>query len=244
MRTADGTGLLPAHPPRKILMALTSHAQLGDTGRTTGFHLPEAARPWKIFTDAGYVIDLVSPRGGRPPMHGADVTDSVQMAFLDDASISEQLANTRRPAEVTPSDYEAILFVGGHGAMWDFPGDAALARVTRDVYEGGGVVAAVSHGLAALVDVRLSDDSHLIDGKRLTAFTNAEEEAVGLTSVVPFPLRSRLEERGGRHAAVSHFEANVVVDGSLVTGQNPASAAGVGKATVAVLSQLSGWAAV
>ncbi|MET8949951.1 type 1 glutamine amidotransferase domain-containing protein [Streptomyces sp. NPDC004393] len=225
-------------------MALTSHAQLGETGRTTGFHLPQAAHPWKIFTDAGYAVDLVSPRGGRPPMGGADVTDSVQMAFLDDVPVSEQLANTRRPAEVTPSDYEAILFVGGHGAMWDLPGDAALARLTRDVYEGGGVVAAVSHGAAALVDVRLSDNSRLIDGKRLTAFTNAEEEAVGLTAVMPFLLKSRLEERGGRHTAVSRFEANVVVDGCLVTGQNPASAAGVGRATVAVLSQLSGWAAV
>lgn len=220
----------------KILIALTSHDRLGDTGRGTGFYLPEAAHPWKTFTEAGYEVDLVSVRGGRPPMDGADASDPVQRQFLDDPRIAAQLADTRRPAQVEAADYDAVLYAGGHGTMWDFRGDRDLAVLARDIYEAGGAVAAVCHGPAGLVDLTLSDGSYLVDGKEVASFTNSEEAAVNLTGVVPFPLQSALELRGAEHSAAPDFTAHVVVDGRLVTGQNPASAAGVGEALVRVLA--------
>jgi putative intracellular protease/amidase len=220
----------------KILIALTSHDRLGDTGRSTGFYLPEAAHPWKVFTDAGYDVDLVSVRGGKPPVDGADTSDPIQRAFLDDAKIAAQLAATPRPQDIDAADYDAILYVGGHGTMWDFPDDQALAGLARDIYEADGVVAAVCHGPAGLVNIALSDGTHLVDGKNVAAFTNGEEAAVGLTDVVPFLLQSALEERGAKHTGAPDFEAHVVVDGRLVTGQNPASATGVAEAVVKTLA--------
>ncbi|MFF5207692.1 type 1 glutamine amidotransferase domain-containing protein [Streptosporangium sp. NPDC000396] len=219
-----------------ILLALTSHDRLGDTGRTTGFYVSEAAHPWQVFAEAGYRVDLVSPRGGRPPMDGVDLSDPVQRAFLDDAHVAARLGATLRPEQVDPAGYDAILYVGGHGTMWDFPGDAALARVARDIYEAGGVVAAVCHGPAGLLGITLSDGRHLVDGKAVTAFTNDEESAVELTGVVPFPLQTALEERGARHSGAANFAPHVVVDGRLITGQNPASAVGVAEAVVKALA--------
>ncbi|WP_432037382.1 type 1 glutamine amidotransferase domain-containing protein [Streptomyces cucumeris] len=220
----------------KVALVLTSHDQLGDTGRTTGFYLPEAAHPWKALTDAGYEVDLVSVKGGRPPMDGADLSDPVQQAFLDDPRMAGQLDRTARPQDVTASDYDAVVYVGGHGTMWDFPGNTELAGIARDVYEAGGAVAAVCHGPAGLVDITLSDGSYLVDGKNVAAFTNDEEAAAGLTDVVPFLLQSTLEERGAKHTGAADFEPHVVVDGRLVTGQNPASATGLGEALVKVLA--------
>ncbi|MGW0933303.1 type 1 glutamine amidotransferase domain-containing protein [Streptomyces sp. NPDC002644] len=221
---------------KRILIALTSHDRLGDTGRSTGWYLPEAAHPWEACTRAGYDVDVISILGGKPPVDGADTSDPVQQAFLDDPKIAEQLAGTRRPGDVAAADYDAILYVGGHGTMWDFPHDQDLAGLARDIYEAGGVVAAVCHGPAGLVNLTLSDGSYLVDGKNLAAFTNSEEAAVGLTEVVPFHLQTALEERGAKHSAADDFAAHVVTDGRLVTGQNPASATGVGEAIVKVLA--------
>ncbi|GAA1230512.1 type 1 glutamine amidotransferase domain-containing protein [Oryzihumus leptocrescens] len=220
---------------KKILIALTSHEALGDTGRTTGFYLSEAAHPWKVFTEAGFTVDLVSVAGGQPPVDGKDLDDPIQDAFLKDPQVAAKLASTPRAAEVAAADYDAIFYAGGHGVMWDFPQDAALAGLARDIYEAGGVVAAVCHGPAGLVNVTLSDGSHLVDGKAVAGFTNEEEEAVGLTDVVPFLLQSTLEERGAKHSGGADFEAHVVVDGRLATGQNPASATGVAEAVVDLL---------
>ncbi|MFD7406654.1 type 1 glutamine amidotransferase domain-containing protein [Streptomyces sp. NPDC059866] len=220
---------------KKILIALTSHDRLGDTGRTTGFYLPEAAHPWKVFTDAGYEVDLVSVKGGEPPMDGVDRSDSIQSAFLADVHISGQLAATPRPKDIDPTQYDAIFYAGGHGTMWDFPGDTTLAGVAQGIYEGGGVVAAVCHGPAALVNLTLSDGTHLVAGKAVAAFTNDEESAVGLTDVVPFALQTKLEERGAKHSGAANFEAHVVVDGRLATGQNPASSTGVAEAVLEIL---------
>lgn len=202
-----------------ILLALTSHDDLGGR-RPTGFYVSEAAHPWRVFRNAGFAVDLVSVRGGRPPMDGYEAQDQTQREF---ASLPE-LAATRPAAEVDAVGYDAIFFVGGHGAMWDFPQDVALARLGRDIYEAGGVVAAVCHGPAALVNLTLSDGSYLIDGKEVSAFTNTEEEAVGLTGVVPFPLQTALEDHGAKHVAAPDFEPQVSVSERLVTGQNPASA--------------------
>ncbi|WP_030802846.1 type 1 glutamine amidotransferase domain-containing protein [Streptomyces sp. NRRL F-2799] len=221
---------------RTVLLVLTSHDQLGDTGRSTGFYLPEAAHPWKVLSEAGFRVDLASPAGGRPPMDGADLTDPVQQAFLDDPEMARKLDATLRVQDVDAADYAAIVYVGGHGTMWDFPDDRALAGIARDVYEAGGAVAAVCHGPAGLVNITLSDGSYLVAGKHVAGFTNSEEAAAGLTDVVPFLLQSTLEERGAKHTGAADWEPHVVVDGRLVTGQNPASATGVGEALVKVLN--------
>jgi putative intracellular protease/amidase len=219
-----------------ILIALTSHDRLGDTGRGTGFYLAEAAHPWKVFTDAGYGVHFVSVRGGRPPVDGADTADPVQRAFLDDQEVTARLADTPRPGDVDAAAYDAIFYAGGHGTMWDFPGDKDLAGLARDIHEAGGVVAAVCHGPAGLLDVTLTDGTYLVAGRNVSAFTNQEEAAVGLVDVVPFLLQTALEERGARHSGAPDFQAHVVADGRLVTGQNPASAAGVAETVVGILS--------
>lgn len=224
---------------RHVLLVLTSHTQLGGTGRLTGFHLADAAHPWRVFTNSKYRVNLVSPQGDRPYPDGADVTDPVQMDFLNDPSVAQQLANTLTPDDVTPGDYDAILYVGGHGAMWDFPDDVALIEAARSLYEAGGVVGAVGHGAAGLVNIALSDGSYLVADREVAAFSNDEELFIGLGDVVPFRLQSRLQERGARYTAAPEFSPHVVVDGRLVTGQNPASAAGVGQAIVSVLCGLA-----
>lgn len=220
---------------KKILMALTSHGDLAGR-RPTGYYLSEAAHPWRVFVDAGYTVDLVSTAGGEPPVDGVDLSDPIQQAFVDDADMSTKVRSTPRFADVDASQYDAVFFAGGHGAMWDFPNDPDLGTVAREVYEDGGVVAAVCHGPAALVGITLSDGRPLVEGKGLAAFSNAEEAAVGLTDAVPFLLQSRLEELGAKHTAVENFQPHVVSDSRLVTGQNPASAAGVAQAVVAALS--------
>lgn len=215
-----------------ILLALTSHDDLGGL-RPTGFYVPEAAHSWRVFHDAGFEVDLVSVRGGRPPMDGYDAADPAQHDFVN----LPDLGTTRRATDVDAVGYNAILYVGGHGTMWDFPDDAGLTRLGRDIYEAGGVVAAVCHGPAALVNLTLSDGTHLVEGKEVSAFTNTEEEAVGLAGVVPFLLQSALENHGAKHVAAPDFEAQVSVSERLVTGQNPASATGVAEEVVRLLTE-------
>ncbi|HWB36275.1 MAG TPA: type 1 glutamine amidotransferase domain-containing protein [Rugosimonospora sp.] len=218
----------------KVLIALTSHEELGNTGRKTGFYVPEAAHPHRVFTDAGYEVDYVSVKGGEPPRDGVRPDDEVVGTFLIDQAA--RLANTPSPDEVDPSGYDAILFAGGHGTMWDFPDDPGLARLARSIYEGGGVVAAVCHGPSELVILTLSDGSYLVDGKQVSTFTNEEEAAVGLTDEVPFLLESKLAERGAKITKTGNFAEHAVADQRLVTGQNPASAAKVAELTVAELA--------
>jgi len=221
---------------KKILIALTSHDDLGGV-RKTGFYLSEAAHPWRVFRAADYQVDLVSPQGGEPPRDGVDLADPIQQAFLDDAEMSRKLAETRRPDEINAQEYAAILYAGGHGAMWDFPNNTDLAGIARDIYEAGGVVAAVCHGPAALVNITLSNGTCLVAEKEVSAFTNDEESAVGLSDVVPFLLQTALEERGARHVGAANFQSHVSIADRLVTGQNPASATGVADQVVKVLTQ-------
>jgi putative intracellular protease/amidase len=216
----------------RVLIALTSHSQLGDTGRRTGFYASEAAEPWSVFTAAGFDVDLVSVAGGRPPIDGLDENDPIQQKFL----ASVDLEQTPAAAGLDASAYDAIFFAGGHGTVWDFPNDKALASLAAGIYENGGVVAAVCHGPSALVNLTLSDGSHLVDGKNVAAFTNAEEAAVGLTEVVPFLLADALTARGAIHHPAENFTPQTVTDGSLVTGQNPQSATSTAEAVVAVLT--------
>lgn len=216
---------------RRALLVLTSNDDLGGV-RKTGYYVSEAAEPWKVFVDAGYAVDLASIDGGVPPQDGRDDSDPTQRAFLTDPHIDAQLRDTARLADVDSSEYDVVYFVGGHGTMWDFPTSPAVDRVGREVYENGGVVAAVCHGPSALVNITLSDGQPLVAGKRVAGFTNDEEAAVGLTEIVPFLLADELTARGATHIAAANFTENVVADGRLVTGQNPQSAAGVARAAV------------
>lgn len=214
---------------KKILFALTSHNRKGSTDQPTGFYVPEAAHPWAVLSSQGFDIDFVSPKGGRPPMDGVDGADQVSRDFLASSEVAAKLENTPTATALKADDYAGILFVGGHGTMWDFPNDQALATLAASIYEAGGVVGAVCHGPAALVNLKLSDGRYLVDGKRVAAFTDDEERAVGLDRVVPFLLASTLQQRGAQHVPAPNWQANVVVDGRLVTGQNPASAEELGR---------------
>jgi putative intracellular protease/amidase len=219
---------------KHVLMALTSRAELGETGEPTGYTVPEAARPWKVFRDAGVEVDFVSVEGGEPPHEEVDEDDPVEREFFERER--ERLRSTPSASEIDPSRYDAIFFVGGHGTMWDFPDTQALADAAAEIYERGGVVSSVCHGPAALVNAKLSDGSYLVAGKRLNSFTNAEEAAVQRDDVVPFLLQSRLEERGARWEGGEEFGEYTVVDDRLVTGQNPASAERTARLVVEAIS--------
>ncbi|WP_238162288.1 type 1 glutamine amidotransferase domain-containing protein [Micromonospora endolithica] len=212
----------------RALIALTSHRQLGNTGKETGFYVGEAAEPWEVFRAAGWDVDLASVAGGEPPLDGRDENDKTQNDFLATAGVQ----HTPRAAEVDPSRYDVIVFAGGHGTMWDFPDNPDLARIAASIYERGGVVAAVCHGPSALVNLKLSDGSHLVAGKRVAGFTNDEERAVGLADEVPFLLADKLTEAGAVHVPAPDFTEHVVTDGRLVTGQNPQSARALADAVV------------
>jgi putative intracellular protease/amidase len=224
----------------RILVVLTSHDRLGDTGKETGFYLPEVSHPVDVFDRAGFTVDYVSPKGGKAPMIGIDLTDPLNAAFIENPTKMAQVTNTKPPTEITPADYAAIFYAGGHGTMWDFANNPDLDRIAAAIYEQGGVVSAVCHGPAGLINIKLSSGEFLVAGKRVTGFTNEEEEAMELTAIVPFSLESTLIERGAIIDKAPNFAAQVVVTDRLVTGQNPASSAGVGEAIVRLLTAMPG----
>jgi putative intracellular protease/amidase len=221
---------------KKVLFALTSHSELGDTGRKTGFYVPEVAHPAAVFRREGFDIAYVSVKGGQPPQDGVKPDDTVVAQFLADPDNQAALADTPRPEQLRAEDYDVIFFAGGHGTMWDFPDNEALTALAAGIYEHGGVVAAVCHGPAALVNLRLSDGRHLVEGREVASFTDEEEAAVGLAEVVPFLLESALVQRGAKHTKAPNFAPHAVADGRLVTGQNPASAARVAELAVRQLT--------
>ncbi|MEK6681572.1 MAG: DJ-1/PfpI family protein [Nitrospirota bacterium] len=222
---------------KKVLFVVTNHDKLGNTGKQTGFYLPEVSHPHKVLTEKGFEIDFVSPKGGKAPMDGVDLNDPINKSFLNNKSYVAKVENTLAPNQVNPADYAAIFYAGGHGTMWDFPDNEKIAKIASAVYENGGVVAAVCHGPAGLVNIKLSNGKYLVDGKTVSSFTNEEEKAVGLANVVPFLLESMLIERGARHTKAPLWQSHVEVSERLVTGQNPASAEQVGKAMVKLLSK-------
>jgi putative intracellular protease/amidase len=213
----------------KILIVLTSHDQLGDTGKKTGFWLEEFAAPYYVLKDSGATITLATPKGGQPPLDPKSELPENQTEltkrFRQDPSAQDELANTRKLAEVSADDFDAIFYPGGHGPMWDMPDNATSIALIEAFVKANKPVGAVCHAPVALVNVRSRDGDYLVKGKRVTGFTNAEEEAVGLTSVVPFLLEDRLKERGGIYSKAANWVPYVQVDGKLVTGQNPASSA-------------------
>ena len=222
---------------QRILIATTSHSTKGSTGQPTGAYLSEVAHPYDVFVRAGFAVDFASVQGGEIPLDGVQDADAASRDFL--AAHTGDLKQSIAAKDVDPSRYAAIFFAGGHGAMWDLPDNADFPRVARAIYERGGAVAAVCHGPAGLVNITLSDGRYLVAGKRVSAFTNEEERQVKLTDVVPFLLADKLTERGARHEGTAPWKEHVIVSERLVTGQNPASSAGVARAVVELLRRES-----
>lgn len=215
---------------KPVLLVMTSNGVRGKAGTPTGFWLSELTHAMAKIDDAGISFELASIQGGKPPVDpdSVDVNDATNARYWNTPTFQEALSQTKRLGDVDSSRYSAIFFAGGHGTMWDFPESEAVRRVVREIWEAGGVVSAVCHGPAALVNVRLGDGSYLVAGKRVAAFTDEEEAEVKATEIVPFLLASTLVARGALHQRAANWQANVVVDDRLVTGQNPSSAAGVG----------------
>jgi putative intracellular protease/amidase len=223
--------------PKRVLFILTSCTTMGTSGRPTGFHLGETVEPWRILEQAGFDIDVATTSGRASNPIGYDRENPDHEAFLADAGIRHKIENPLTPSRINPGIYSAVYFVGGHGAMWDFPSDDDLKNITRIVYEDGGVVAAICHGQAALVNVKKSDGMHLVAGRKLTSFSHEGEIERGLEKIVPFSLHHALEARGAHHTSVTGRAPHVVTDGRLITGQNPASAAGLGHQLVQAVAR-------
>lgn len=223
----------------KILMVITSHDKLGNTGRKTGFWLEEFAAPYYTFLDAGAAVTVASPSGGQPPLDPKSDTPEGQTDLTkrlkEDAAARAVLANTVKLADVRADDYDAIFYPGGHGPMWDMPDNQTSIALIEAFVKAGKPVGAVCHAPVALVNVRGKDGRYLVEGKRVTGFTNDEEEAVELTKVVPFLLEDRLKERGGIFSKAANWVPYVQVDGKLVTGQNPASSGPAAKELLKLL---------
>ncbi|MGC4041872.1 MAG: type 1 glutamine amidotransferase domain-containing protein [Flavobacterium sp.] len=222
---------------KKILFVVTSHDQKGNTGEKTGFYLSEVTHPWEVLTAAGYEIDFVSPKGGKAPIDGFNLQDAANKKFWEDQTYRQKIENTMKPSEVDPSKYIAIHYAGGHGTMWDFADNKQLAKIAASIYENGGIISAVCHGPAGLVNIKLSNGKFLVEGKKINAFTNEEEVAVKLDKVVPFLLESKLIERGAIFEKSGLWQSHVVTDQRVITGQNPQSAKAVGEAVLAQLVQ-------
>lgn len=223
---------------KHVLMVLTSHDRLGDTGQPTGFWLEEFAAPYYAFVDAGMKVTLASPRGGQPPLDpkssNPDFQTEATRRFAGDASAQQALAHTAALATVRAADYDAVFYPGGHGPLWDLAGDKASLALIAAMAEAGKVVAAVCHGPAALLAAAV-DGVPLVKGRTVTGFTNSEEAAVGLTAVVPFSIEDEMARRGGHFVKGADWAPYVVTDGRLVTGQNPASSAATAAAVIALL---------
>ena len=222
-----------------ILFVLTSHDRLGATGERTGFWLEEFAAPYYAFLDAGASITLSSPKGGQPPVDPKSALPENQTEatrrFEADATAQAQLAVTRKLADMSATAFDAIFFPGGHGPMWDLVVDTTSIALIESFAKAGKPVAAVCHAPVALINARGPDDKFLVSGKRVTGFSNEEEQAIGLASVVPFLLEDRIRERGGLYRRGPLWAPHVEVDGKLVTGQNPASSVPVARSLLDLL---------
>lgn len=211
----------------KILMVLTSHDQLGDTGNKTGFWLEEFAAPYYIFKDAGADITLASPKGGQPPLDpksdDPDAQTEATRRFRDDRDAQQLLANSHRLADVQAQDFDAVFYPGGHGPLWDLAEDRDSIALIESFIGTSRPVAAVCHAPGVLRHVKSADGGPLVSGKKVTGFSNSEEDAVGLTDVVPFLVEDVLQQNGGHYSKGDDWSSYVLTDGLLITGQNPAS---------------------
>ncbi|WBG61645.1 type 1 glutamine amidotransferase domain-containing protein [Pseudomonas citronellolis] len=224
---------------KRILHVVSNVAHYADPADPTGLWLSELTHAYDLFAAQGYVQRIVSPKGGVTPLEPRSLKwpnrDASAKAWLADDAHRALLANTAKPGDIDPADFDVIYFTGGHAVMWDFPDDAGLQRLTRDIYERGGIVASVCHGYCGLLNTRLSDGSLLVAGRRLTGFSWREEILAGVAKKMPYNAEEQMKRRGARYEkALLPFVPKVVVDGRLVTGQNPQSA----KATALRVAEL------
>ena len=232
---------------KKVLMIVTSNAVMGEVGnpagKVTAIWAEELTTPFYAFTDAGVVVHLASPKGGAAPVDlgSMEVTGENHVTvdrFLADPIAQAAIATTHPVASINMADYDAVFFPSGHGTTWDLPHNAAIANIVRDADAAGKIIASVCHGAASLVSATRADGNTVVEGRRVNSFTDAEEAAVGLTGVVPFALETRLRELGGKFENAANWVPFVVVDGKLITGQNPQSSELVAEAVLKALGEL------
>lgn len=225
----------------KILMVLTSHDELGTTGKKTGFWLEELAAPYYAFLDAGADITLASPKGGQPPLDPkSDEPDSQTdetRRFHADTAAQAVLASTIKLDTVDQASFDAVFYPGGHGPLWDLANDKHSISLIEQTLQAGKPVALVCHAPGVLRDVKNADGTPLVKGKKVTGFTNSEEEGVGLTDVVPFLVEDVLKQNGGLYSRGDDWQSYTVQDGLLITGQNPGSSAETAKVLLASLAK-------
>lgn len=215
---------------KSVLIVVTSHDTIaGDKDKPTGLWLSEAAEPYIAFQGAGFKVDIASTKGGSVPIDPNSVDDNSAPRFSE---VTKLLQNTERIKDVVYERYDAIFFAGGHGAMFDFPGDPDIQNIIAYYKDDGRVISAVCHGPAAFADAKTKDGKFLVDGIKITGFTNEEEEAMNLTEEMPFLLQSKLSSNGAGFVEGTPMEENVVTSANFVTGQNPASAQGVAEAVI------------
>jgi putative intracellular protease/amidase len=221
------------------LMVLTSHDQLGNTGKKTGFWIEEFAAPYYTFTDKGVKVTLASPKGGQPPIDPKSDEPQAQtpatIRFKKDLQLQEILSHTHKLSEVKADDYDAVFYPGGHGPLWDLAIDKNSIKLIEDFYNSQKPVAMVCHAPASLKNVKALNGEPLVKGRKVTGFTNEEEEAVQLTKVVPFLVEDMLKEHGAHFEKKGAFKPFVIEDGLLITGQNPASSEPAAEKLMAVL---------
>lgn len=222
----------------KILMVLTSHDQLGNTGKKTGFWLEEFAAPYYVFKDAGTEITIASPNGGQPPLDPKsdepDFQTDATRRFKEDSDAQAALANSAKLSDISADDYDAVFYPGGHGPLWDLAEDSNSIALIEAMSAAGKTVAAVCHASAVFRHARGADGASLVEGKSVTGFSNSEEAAVELTDIVPFLLEDELQAIGANYSKSSDWHPYTVTDGNLVTGQNPASSEAVAQALLAM----------
>ncbi len=223
----------------KILMVLTSHNELGSTGKKTGFWLEEFAAPYYVFKDSGAEITLASPNGGQPPLDPKSAEKDFQTAatgrFRADRDAQTALAHTTKLSEISAAGYDAVFYPGGHGPLWDLAEDKNSIALIENMYIKGKPVAAVCHAPAVFRHAKLPNGAPLVQGKSITGFSNSEESAVGLTDVVPFLVEDELRKNGGNYSKSADWQSHYVRDGNLITGQNPASSEAAAKAVLEAL---------
>ena len=224
---------------KKILMVLTSHDKLGDTGEKTGFWLEELAAPYYAFKDAGAEVVLASPAGGQPPLdpksNVSDFQTDDTRRFEADEEATNILANTLKLADVDQAEYDAVFYPGGHGPMWDLVNDKTSIKLIEDFWAAEKPVSSVCHGPIVLVNAKDQAGEYIVKGRKVTGFSNSEEEAVGLTSIVPQLLENTLVDRGAVYSSIDDWASYAQRDGNLLTGQNPNSSRAVAELLLEVL---------
>jgi putative intracellular protease/amidase len=225
----------------KVLFVLTSHSDLGNTGKKTGFWVEEFAAPYYAMADKGVDITIASPKGGQPPIDPASEAPDAQTEstkrYYADSQLKEKVATTKKIADVKSEDFDAIFYPGGHGPMWDLYNDKNSIALIESFWAAGKPVAAVCHAPSALLNVKDENGDPLVKGKKVTGFTNTEEEGVQLTDVVPYLLEDELKAKGGLYSKGSDWSSHVVEDGMLITGQNPASSEEAAEKLLALLEK-------